>query len=112
MMTAAEVHALGEETRSALMRPFTVVVAVDGFEPKARASLKRSKWIDYFDERHTPPGWLTALEKSRAEQTADGLSSRPPTGQKALGKSLTTMLRSRARWDRVQEFPFGVECGQ
>jgi hypothetical protein len=66
-VTAADVQALRERTLGALIRPVTVVAAADGFDPKALASLKRSKWIDYFDEQHTPAAWLTAFEQKKVK---------------------------------------------
>jgi hypothetical protein len=41
-----------------------VVAAAEGFEAKALASIKRSKWIDYGDENHVPSDWSAKITSS------------------------------------------------
>ena len=60
-VTVEDVRALRDKGRLAFIRPTVVVAATEGFEAKALASIKRSEWIDYYDEHHMPPDWSAKM---------------------------------------------------
>ena len=53
-VTLADVKYLRDKWQRALFRPVVVIASADGFDKEAMTSIKRSRWVDYFDEHHVP----------------------------------------------------------